>query len=228
MTRAHSIVFDLDGTLVDSAVLCAGILNEMLRERGSERVLTVDCVKPHMSCGGAHLISAILGDESDELASDLVEFRRRYAALPTPELSLFEGVSAGLRRLAGQGFQLAICSNKPQHLCDKILTELALGDLFKVVIGSAPGRPSKPDPRLMELTLNALGAVAEQCIFVGDSDQDYALAEASGVKFRFVTYGYCSPSWRRPSSVPAFGCFSDVVSAIEAECSVGKSMRRVA
>jgi phosphoglycolate phosphatase len=228
MTGAYSIIFDLDGTLIDSAVLCVGILNEMLRERGSARVLTVDLVKPHMSCGGLHLISAMLGDESDDLATDLVEFRRRYAALPTPELSLFEGVSAGLRRLAAQGFQLAICSNKPQPLCDKILTELGLLHLFKVVCGSAPDRPSKPDPRLMELIVDALGTVPEECTLVGDSDQDYALAEASGVKFRFVAYGYPSPTWSRPRSVRAFECFPDLVSKIEAECGIGKPLRRVA
>ena len=123
---ARSIIFDLDGTLIDSAVLCAGILTDMLRDRGCSRIVTRDCTKPHMSGGGEHLVGTMLGADCGDVAAELVEFRRRYAELPTPETSLFDGVLPGLKRLHANGFDLAICSNKPQHLCEKVVSDLGI------------------------------------------------------------------------------------------------------
>ena len=212
---ARSIIFDLDGTLIDSAVLCAGILTDMLRDRGSSRIVTRDCAKPHMSGGGEHLVATMLGADCGDVAAELVEFRRRYAELPTPETSLFEGVLPGLKRLHANGFGLAICSNKPQHLCEKVVSDLGIDPLFAAVVGSAPGRKPKPHPELLEMAMEALEASPADCYFVGDSDVDHAVASASGVPFVLVDYGYAPPEWDR-SGLVEFSDFADLVEAVSA------------
>lgn len=209
----RSLIFDLDGTLVDSAVLCASILTDMLRDRGCSRIVTRDCVKPHMSGGGDHLVRTMLGKECGDVAAEVVEFRRRYAELPTPETSLFDGVLPGLKRLHARGFDLAICSNKPQHLCQKVVSELGIEPLFAAVVGSVPERKPKPDPELLELTMKNLKARPGNCLFIGDSDVDHAVAVAAGVRFLLVDYGYPPPDWRPPELV-GFSHFADLVEAI--------------
>jgi phosphoglycolate phosphatase len=209
----RSLIFDLDGTLIDSAVLCASILTEMLRDRGSSRIVTRDCAKPHMSGGGEHLVSTMLGPDCGDVAAELIEFRCRYAELPTPETSLFDGVLPGLKRLHARGFGLAICSNKPQHLCEKVVSDLGIEPLFSAVIGSADGRQPKPHPELLDLAMEALESRPADCLFVGDSDVDHAVAKASGVPFLLVDYGYAPPQWDR-SGMVEFSHFADLVEAV--------------
>ena len=227
MSKFDHVIFDLDGTLVDSAVLCSHILNQMLAERGSARTLTVDCARPHMSLGGPHLVRTMLADECGELEAELTDFRARYAAHPTPETSLFPGVRQGLERLSARGLQLSICSNKPQHLCEKVVRELSLGGMISVIVGTAEGRMHKPHPQLMNLTLHAAGSRAERSLFVGDSEQDEALAKATGVPFAFVGYGYPSPGWT-PDGLTVFDTFEQLVDDIEAELDGDRVLRRVA
>ncbi|MFL6734717.1 MAG: HAD family hydrolase [Sphingomicrobium sp.] len=227
MNKFDHVIFDLDGTLVDSALVCSEILTEMLGERRSDRVVTVECARAHMSLGGAHLVQTMLGDECGDVEAELCEFRRRYAAHPTPDSSLFDGVRYGLIRLHARGLKLGICSNKPQYLCEKVLADLGLLAMFDAVIGTSDGRKHKPHPQLMNLTLHALNARAEHTVFVGDSDQDHELALATGVPFRFVGYGYRPAGWA-PEGLPVFDTFAGLVGSIETELERRATFRRVA
>ncbi len=96
------------------------------------------------------------------------------------------------KRLRNDGFVLAICSNKPQHLCEKVIADVGLADYFAVIVGSAPGRLAKPAPDLMQLVLTRLCTSVRNCLYVGDSEIDAALSEAIGVRFALVTYGYAT------------------------------------
>src|SRR5262245_38496163 len=118
MDDVQHLIFDLDGTLVDSAPVIVAVLNEMLAERGSESRMDVGKVQPWLSHGGAELIATMLGLEGDDIAVALADFRARYAARETPAECVFDGVRTGLRELAAAGFTLAICSNKPDYLCE--------------------------------------------------------------------------------------------------------------
>ena len=221
------IIFDLDGPLVDSAAVCTEILNGMLRERGSLRSIGVDETKPHLSQGGIRMVSALLGSECGDPSAELAEFRTRYSELLTPANSLFEGVEEGLRELSALGFALAVCSNKPQHLCEKVLSDLGLASLFTVVVGGGPGRRPKPAPDLLNLTFDALGTTTQHCLFVGDSELDHGIAEATGVPFLFVSYGYADAGWNR-SGLLEFSRFADLVPTISAFSAPMQQLRRVA
>jgi phosphoglycolate phosphatase len=113
------LIFDLDGTLVDSNAECVAILQEMLRERGFDDQIDLAFSAPFMSLGGARMVKAIMGQACGDPDRDLQDFRDRYARRATPVTSIFEGVVPGLQQLRSAGYRLAICSNKPAHLCSK-------------------------------------------------------------------------------------------------------------
>ena len=223
----NHLIFDLDGTLIDSALVCTDILNQMLRERGSTRVISADVAKPYCSRGGIHMVSGLLGDDCGDPHREIAEFRRRYSTWPTPHNSLFPGVHKGLRDLANAGFNLSVCSNKPQYLCEKVLSDLGLSSLFSAVVGSLPDRPLKPHPFLLERTLSSLDADPEEALFIGDSHLDEGIAASVGVPFLFVSYGYAEDGMD-VSSLMAFDRFEDVVQSIRLEHAPEMAIRRVA
>jgi phosphoglycolate phosphatase len=183
-------VFDLDGTLVDSAPAIADILNAMLEDRGEARRLELDQVRPHVTAGGPAMVTALLGARCGDPAAALAEFRARYAAAPTPPGSLYPGAREALAALARAGVGLALFSNKPRALCEKILRDLDLFPMFSAVIGAGPGVPLKPDPTGLDLALDAGGGARDRACFVGDSEADYALAMRAGVPVVMVAWGY--------------------------------------
>lgn len=195
MTAPPHIIFDLDGTLVDSAPLCAGIINDMLRARRSARTVSPVEARAFMTRGGADTVAALLGAECGEIASELADFRTRYAARQTPESCLYPGVREGLGQLAELGVRMAVCSNKPQHLCAKVVQDLGFDFAIASVVGSRPGHALKPAADLARLALDELGADAGDCLFVGDSEVDQLTARAAGIPFLLVAYGYAEPGW---------------------------------
>jgi phosphoglycolate phosphatase len=212
----RNIVFDLDGTLVDSAPVFVEILNAMLEERGSRRRVSTSDIRPLASLGGPALVSGVLAQECGDLRHEVDDFRARYRLYPTPVDSPYEGVADGLRQLTAHGFRLAICSNKPQHLCEKVITDLGLDPYFTVIVGSSADRMAKPAPDLMELVMAQLGATVHDCLYVGDSEIDQALAKATGVRFAFVTYGYATEHFTLGQQ-EEFSRFSDLVRWVKAE-----------
>ncbi|MDE1914933.1 MAG: HAD hydrolase-like protein [Sphingomonadales bacterium] len=191
-----ALIFDLDGTLIDSCRICVDILSDMLAERGSGHCIDMAIARPAMSHGGERMVRALLGPACGEPAQELADFRARYAARTTPVSSLYPGVMAGLTRLADRGHRLAICSNKPQNLCENALADTGLAPLFTVVVGTRPGLRAKPAPDLLTETLRLLRAEAAECIFIGDSELDDAVARAAAMPFHFLTHGYADPAYR--------------------------------
>lgn len=211
MTQA--IIFDLDGTLVDSCGVCIAILEDMIADRGLNCAIDRVHARSFMSRGGEKMVAALLGDASRDPAQDLLEFRARYADTPTPTSALFDGVTDGLKQLAILGFELAICSNKPQTLCDKVLIDTGIADMFRTVVGGRPNLAPKPAPDLLECTLQAMQRKAEHCVYVGDSELDHAVAQATGMDFYFLTYGYADADWQ-PHNCFTFDHFRPLTGAL--------------
>ena len=207
------LIFDLDGTLVDSCALCVEILRGMLSDRGSGHEIDPHLARPYMSRGGQAMVAAPLGPACVDPADDLAEFRSRYAVLRTPMNALFPGVADSLRQLHAMGFTLAICSNKPQNLCEQVLRDTGLADLFAVVIGGQPDLRPKPAPDLLDRTLALLSAAARDCVYIGDSELDHEVAATRGLPFMFLTYGYATDGWR-PADSDCFDCFPSLHDAL--------------
>jgi phosphoglycolate phosphatase len=209
----QTIIFDLDGTLVDSCGICVGILETMLIERQIEPVINREHARSFMSRGGALMVNALLGDGAGDLEQDLLEFRARYQEVVTPVSALYEGVAEGLADLSAHGFTLAICSNKPQTLCEKALTDSGIAQFFPVVVGSRAGLAPKPAPDLLRQTLSSLGARPGQCAYVGDSELDFQVASDANMPFYFLTYGYAEAGWT-PSQSAVFDHFTSLTSEL--------------
>lgn len=195
------VVFDLDGTLLDSAQTIAEIINAMLTDRGSPRRVGVGDARPLVSRGADALVAGLLGDALGQPETDLAEFRRRYAATTTPIQHLFADVVPGLHALADAGLRLAICTNKPQVLAEKVLRDVGCASLFDVIIGGGP-LPSKPHPAMLMAAL--ANTKPQHAVLVGDSSIDEAIAAAAGVPFVVANWGYAEPGWTAgPAAIPA-------------------------
>ena len=213
VVRAHA-VFDLDGTLVDSVPLISEILGAMLADRGLARRISPQAARPYVTVGGRGMLEALLGDELGDIDAALAEFRARYAALPTPPSCLFPGVREGLEAIAGLGLGLAVWSNKPQHLCDKVIDDLGLRPLFAAVVGTASDVPLKPDPIGFDRALAIAGGCRARSCLVGDSALDHQAAATACVPAVMVTYGYGEAGAHWPGAIRA-DAFSQVPDIVE-------------
>lgn len=184
------IIFDLDGTLVDSVGITVAIINQMFASRGIDETACPIITRAHVSAGGEAMIAAVMGAHCTDPKADIAEFRRIHAETPTPPDTLFPLVANQLAALDETGFTLSICSNKPQNLCEKVLADLGIAEYFREIVGSRDGLRKKPHPDLLQTLLGRLNATPDDCIFVGDSKLDLQAARHFGMRFVLVEWGY--------------------------------------
>lgn len=185
-----NIIFDLDGTLIDSARLTGAIVDRMLAERGAAARADRALIRRMDAVGGTAMIAAALGAHSIDPAREIEEFREIHRTIAIPADLPFPGVPEALAALEAAGIGMAICSNKPQFLCDRILGELGLARHLRAIVGSAPERPRKPDPHSAILALEGIGGSRTDTLYCGDSAIDCATARAAGLKAALVAWGY--------------------------------------
>jgi phosphoglycolate phosphatase len=189
--RFSAIVFDLDGTLVDSAPDLCGVVNDMLHQHGRV-VLDMDDIRKMVGDGAAKLIERGFGATGGLPAPlpDLTrEFIRLYEARIARETRPFPGVVETLERFKAAGLKMGVCTNKTTHLSRRLLDELDLSRFFSAIVGG-DGPARKPDRRHLEATMRELDAGADEALMVGDSMNDVAVARNAGVKVVAVTFGY--------------------------------------
>jgi len=189
-----AIVFDLDGTLADTA---ADIREALVRALATEGLPPVDLASVRLMIGGGPRLLVIRAldrfgvDDDDERVSRLTEYFHAEYLEQRNELSqLFAGVDEGLERMNSAGLKLGVCSNKPDDLCRLIVDNFDLGDKLDAIIGSGAGLPKKPDPAPLLHVIEKLGATPANTLYVGDSETDVRTARAAGVPVALVTYGY--------------------------------------
>jgi phosphoglycolate phosphatase len=192
MPRKLALLFDLDGTLVDSVGDLTAAINGLLTEHG-RAPLTVDEVRPMVGDGVGVLVQRALaarpGPEID-LDTAVARYVALYEASPSANTLVYPGVVEALEVLDAQGYSLIVCTNKPERLTHAVLKALGLDRYFARVYGgdSLPWR--KPDPLVIHTILAELRVTPPRALFIGDSEVDAACAEAAGVPFALMTYGY--------------------------------------
>lgn len=184
-----TIVYDLDGTLVNSALTVTALLNE-LRSEYALPPLAIDDYKPWLSTGGKGMVAAALGIDETEAGPLLLDFRARYLNLPTDPASVYPDVHLTLSTLRSAGIRLGLCTNKPRALTEKVLTETTLGDFFDVVCAGQDLTTSKPHPDNLHVCLRGLNSQPKETLVIGDSRIDQCLAKACGAGFAFFSGGY--------------------------------------
>ncbi|MDP2560081.1 phosphoglycolate phosphatase [Psychrobium sp. 1_MG-2023] len=191
------VIFDLDGTLVDSAPDLANAINHMLVELG--RVpFNQDTIHGWVGNGAQVLTErALSGNQvidpnlSPELTADaLAIFLSAYRANVCVDSQLYAGVKTTMATLAKRGYRLAIVTNKPVEFVAPILKALGLNGVFDIVLGGDSLALKKPDPLPLSHVCQALGVTVEECVMVGDSKNDIVAAKAAGMESVGLTYGY--------------------------------------
>ncbi|MAM68901.1 MAG: phosphoglycolate phosphatase [Rhodospirillaceae bacterium] len=192
MTRA--IIFDLDGTLIDSIPDVMNALNAVLADHGRRPVTRQETVA--MVGGGAEPLLergfATTGEAAppDDIPSLVEAFGEYYRADPATETTIFDGVIAALEALADRGLKMGICTNKPHPSALQVLEALDLDRHFGACFGKASVPFHKPDRRHYDEVTRALGVPTENTLYVGDSETDVQTARNAGVPLILVPFGY--------------------------------------
>lgn len=184
-------LFDLDGTLVDTAPDLGGAVNDMRIARGLEP-LPLDCLREPAGHGAPKLLKTAFNMETTdpEYAAMRLEFLRNYAARGVSHSPLFPGIRELLEALREMRVPMGVVTNKPQELADKVCRDLNLADFMEVVIGLGPeGTKLKPAPDSLLLALRKTGIPAEKTLYAGDNTKDALAAQAARMPFAFVAWG---------------------------------------
>ena len=198
MSRAYDLViFDLDGTLCDTAPDIERCLNRAMREFGLPEVPR-DRVLKAIGPGGRGFYQAIMpedmvsrGEDYLPLAEKVVErYRAHYTASTTELTRPFPGVVEALDALREMGVAMAVASNKPQAQTRKIVAELGLNPYFHEVIGPESVARPKPMADMLVFLIDRTHSARNRTLVVGDTDNDMLAGRAARVTTAFVTWGY--------------------------------------
>ena len=194
-------VFDLDGTLVDTAPDLAESLNHCLSSVGLRR-LELEIVRPHAGHGAKvmlreayRLAGRDLGEA--EMDAQVARFVAYYADHIAVESRLFPGALAALERFETAGWRLAVCTNKYERLAVKLLDALGLAPRFAAICGADTFTRRKPDPLHLTETIARAGGTISNAVMIGDTDTDIDTAINAGVPSILVEFGYAPEAGAR-------------------------------
>jgi phosphoglycolate phosphatase len=194
MSLSRIVVFDLDGTLVDTAPDLIAALNHVLDREGLPPV-PLKSARNMIGAGARKLIERGLelegrtmttGDVS-RLTKDFIDY---YAAHIADASRPFEGLEAALDDLEAQGFRFAVCTNKLEWLSKLLLEKLDLSRRFAAICGADTFGVSKPDPVILQQTVARAGGQLSDTIMVGDAGPDVGVARRAGIPVIGVEFGY--------------------------------------
>jgi phosphoglycolate phosphatase len=216
---ALTLVFDLDGTLVDTAADLMGTLNMILAREGAQP-LPIEKAHSLLGAGARALIErgfALDGRRLDEARMDLLyrDFLDHYAERIADESRPFDGVEAQLIRLRDQGHCLAVCTNKVTWHSRKLLEALDLSRYFSAICGRDAFAFCKPDPRHLTLTIAEAEGDAARAIMIGDSATDIETARRAGLPSICVDFGYTDIPAVDLGATRVISHFDELGSAIE-------------
>jgi phosphoglycolate phosphatase len=194
MLTGATVVFDLDGTMIDTAPDLIRAVNATMRANGMAEVAT-RIIQPAVGIGGRAMVAAALrpqGIEPDQAELDRLteQFMDSYAANILVDSREFPGFSEALEGLQSAGALLAVCTNKRELLAKQLLEELRLAKRFQFIAGRDTFSKSKPDPLHLMETIRLAGGSASRAVMIGDSSADSLAAQAAGVHFIGVSFGY--------------------------------------
>lgn len=188
-----ALVFDLDGTLINSAPDIAAAVNKVLAARGWP-VQSVTFVEKFIGFGPRRLLLDLLvalGLPSDDALVDeaVTEYLANYQREPARHTIFYPNVREDLQALHEAGLRLGICTNKPQELSLKVLDILGIAPFFEAVVGADAAPACKPHPSHLLAVADLMRLNGTAWAYVGDTRVDQATAEAAGVPFYAVSWG---------------------------------------
>ena len=194
MADAPTLVFDLDGTLVDTAPDLIAALNFVLEGEGLPPI-PLHSARNMIGAGARKLIERGLEREGraagvKDINRMTVDFVEYYAAHIADASRPFEGLEGALDELSSHGFRFAVCSNKLEWLSKRLLDQLGLSARFAAICGGDTFGVSKPDPDILRQTVARAGGRLATTVMVGDAGTDIGVARRAGVPVIAVSFGY--------------------------------------
>ena len=194
MAKRPTIVFDLDGTLVDTAPDLISALNFVLTREGLPG-LPVASARNMIGAGARKMIERALEADDramtmkdvDRMTADFIDYYAEHIAEASRP---FEGLEGALDHLSGSGCLLAVCTNKLEWLSKRLLDQLDLSPRFAAICGADTFGVSKPDPAILQQTVKRAGGDIAATIMVGDAGTDIGVARRAGVPVIGVSFGY--------------------------------------
>jgi phosphoglycolate phosphatase len=214
--RYRAVLFDLDGTLVDSYAALAEAVNFARREHGLHE-LSAARIRDFIGEGLERLLQRAFDVEAVP-TSVRIAFERRYDDICCEESKVLADVEATLTDLAKLGVAMAVCTNKPTSFSKKILEFLQLAPFFRAIVGPDLAGARKPDAQHLLRTMEAAAMLADDALFVGDMPIDVHAARSSGIDVAVVATGSSSIEQLRASRPDHYlDRFSDLVKLVQRE-----------
>jgi phosphoglycolate phosphatase len=213
------LIFDLDGTLADTAEDLIGTLNVIFAREGLPGVSLAQA-RPLVGGGARALIRRALAFhkiEPDEPRLDalLAEFLAYYEAHIAEKTVLFPGVTRALDRFEGSGFAFAVCTNKVEHASVRLLKALGIYERFRAVCGKDTFAVNKPHGEALLQTIARAGGKPHRAVMVGDSKTDIETARNAGVPVVAVSFGYTEEPVDLFKPDQVIGHFDELWAAVE-------------
>ncbi|MDH5360406.1 MAG: phosphoglycolate phosphatase [Gammaproteobacteria bacterium] len=187
----RTVLFDLDGTLADTAPDLAYALNQVRHEQGLDE-MPFEQIRPVVSHGGIALIR--LGFQLQPEHPDFEPLRERllqiYVDNIANQTTLFEGMETVLSQLEQRGLLWGVVTNKPGWLTEPLMQQLGLSSRAATIVSGDTLPQRKPHPAPMLLACEQTGTRAEQCLYVGDAERDIEAGRAAGMKTMVALFGY--------------------------------------
>lgn len=186
----RAALFDLDGTLLDSAPDMLATANRMLAARGAG-TMTLDVLRPHVSKGARAMLAAAFPEMEQAPREALVpEFLAIYQEELGRHSVLFDGIAEMLVALEAAGSTWGIVTNKPEYLARDILPQLGWETRCAVLIGGDTLAEKKPHPLPLQVAAERIGIAIADCVYVGDDERDIQSARAAGMPSIAALWGY--------------------------------------
>lgn len=228
MPLPRTLVFDLDGTLVDTAPDLIAALNHVLAREGMAP-LPLHQARNMIGAGARKLLErglevdgrTITPGDLDRLTRDFIDYYADHIAVASQP---FEGLDAALDQLQGQGFQFAVCTNKLEWLSKRLLDQLGMTHRFAAICGADTFGVAKPDPVILQQTLAQAGGHLSSAIMVGDAGPDVGVARRAGIPVIGVEFGYTDVPIAELKPDRLIGHFRDLPEAVHSLIGLAKTL----
>ncbi|MDE5671340.1 MAG: HAD-IA family hydrolase, partial [Eubacterium sp.] len=204
-SKIKCVIFDLDGTLVNTIIDLGRACDYLLKNNGMETNWTEDDYKAFVGNGAKLLVDRAFNRElsDDQLEEQYAAFKIKYNEIKMENACIYDGMTEVVNAIKSKGVKAAVCTNKPDKAAKGMIEELFGKDVFDVVLGAVDDLPKKPDTAMPNKILSMLKLSADECIWIGDSSVDIESAENLGCKSIAVTWGFrsvesllkCSPDY---------------------------------
>lgn len=186
-----AIIFDLDGTLLNTSGDINAVLNASLEAFGCPQISLQKTIE-YVGDGARKLIERAAPPDFDRIEELYSYYRVHFAACDNSRTTLYEGEDFFLREVKSLGIKLAILTNKPDDAAKGVCGKLLSGYGFDYILGQTDKFPLKPAPAAVQYLIGQLGVASPECLFVGDGETDIATAANAGIDCASVLWGFRS------------------------------------